>query len=447
MNITQEKIDDLNATLTVKIVEADYQEKVDSEVETFRKKATVPGFRPGKVPASVAKKMYGKSVKLDVINKLVSESIQKHIQDNNIELLGQPLPKEDEKELDFVAEKDFEFNYDMGLAPQFEVKLSADDKFDYKKIKIDDTIVDKYVTDIAKRYGKLSASDVVGAEDIIKGDFVELNEAGEIAEGGILKLDATIAAETITDEEAKKAVVGLKAEENVDIEINKLISNPASIATTFDLEQDAAANLTSKFRFTVKNISKMEPAEVNQELFDKVYGEGNITSEEEFRTKIKDESLNMFANDSDKKLYNDIVDSLMEKTNVSLPDSFLKRWIVAASEKPTTLEEVEKEYDNYAKGMKWQLIENKIIKDNNIEVKSEDLIDFTKKMITEQYKQYSPEPISEEQLNQTAQSVLSNQEEAKKIHTQLFGNKVMDLFKATFTLEDKEIPMEEFFKA
>jgi trigger factor len=448
MNITQENIDDLNAILTVKIVQADYQAKIDTELNTYRKKATIPGFRPGKVPTGVIKKMYGKSALLDSINKLLSESLQKHIEDNKIELLGQPLPlpKANNKNVDWDNQTEFEFTYEMGLAPQFDVKLQPNTKFDYKKIKIDAELVDKYVTDIAKRYGKLSYADTVGTDDIIKCDLVELNDANEIAEGGILKLDATLAIETIKDEAAKASILGLKESSSVNVDIKKMLSNENTIAAVLGITKEEAEKLTATFKLTIKNISHLVPCDVNQELFDKVYGEGNVKSEEEFRSKIKDESLNMFKNDSDRLLYNDIVDHLMTTTNISLPDAFLKRWIVQASEKPTSIEEVETEYDNYAKGMKWQLIENKIIRENNIEVKSEDIIDFTKQMITEQFKQYSPEPISEEQLNQTAQSVLRNREEANKIHTQLLGNKVMELFKTTFSITDKEIPMEEFFK-
>jgi trigger factor len=204
--------------------------------------------------------------------------------------------------------------------------------------------------------------------------------------------------------------------------------------------------LTSKIQFTVKNISRLAGSEINQDLFNKVYGEGNISSEEEFRAKIKDELSSMFANDSERKFYNDVVEHLMNKINFNLPNEFLKRWIIAANEKPVTPEQVESEFEGYSKGLKWSLIENKIIKDNNIQVSNEDVIEYTKVMILDQFAKYSPTPMGEEELNKTVQSVLSNKEEAKKIYEKLYGEKVMDLFKTKFTLENKEFSYDDFFK-
>ncbi len=446
MDITQEKVDDLNAILKVKVVSEDYQQKVDDAIKNHRKKANIPGFRPGKVPTGVIKKMYGKSILVDSINNLLSESLQKYLTDNKVELLGQPLPKDTGDDIDWDNQNEFEFSYEMGLAPKFEVKLSSKDKFDYQKIKIDDELVDKYVTDIAKRYGKMSIVEVTEESALIKCDFVELDDAGEIKEGGILKTDATVSPEVIKNEEFKKALIGLKLDNSITVDAPSISENPTDLGATLGINKAVAEKLTSKFKVTVKSISKLEPADINQDLFDKVYGEGNVKSEEEFRAKVKEESANMFENDSDKKLYNDIVDHIMETIKFDLPDQFLKRWIVAANDKPITAEEVEKDYENYSKGMKWQLIENKIIADNKIEVKAEELIAFSKEMIANQFKQYSPEPLSDEQLTEYAQKTLSNQEEAQRIHTQLLGNKMMELFKSTYILEDKEVPFEEFFK-
>ena len=248
-------------------------------------------------------------------------------------------------------------------------------------------------------------------------------------------------------EETKKTFIGLKKDDKVVVEANKLTANAVDLAAMLGIEKAAAETITSKLQFTVKAISRLKESELNQELFDKIYGEGVVNSQEEFRTKIKEELASMFVNDSERKFYNDVVEFLMNKINFELPHEFLKRWIVAVNEKPVTIEQVQSEYDGYSKGLKWQLIENKIIKDNNIKVSNEELVEHTKKLILEQFGKMKQTPISDDELNQTAQRVLANQEEAKKLHEKLYGQKVMTLFKTKFTIENKEFAYDDFFKA
>jgi len=447
MNVTQENIDGLNAVLKVKVVSEDYQPKVESALKTYQKKANIPGFRPGKVPASLIKKMHGKAILIESINKLLQDTVSNYLKDNNIDLLGQPLPKNTDNTVDWENQKEFEFSYEMGLAPKFELNLSAKDKFIYQTVKIDDELINKYVTDIAKRYGKVENVEVAEEGDLLNGDFVELDANGAILDGGIFKAASPLFPSRIKDEATKKALVGLKKEDKLVIEAQKLSDNAAELAAILGItNEQAEAALTSKFQFTVKNITRNLPADSNQELFDKVYGPGVVNNEEEFRAKIKEELAGMFVNDSDRKLYNNIVDHLMENVKFDLPTEFLKRWIVAANEKPVTVEQVEAEFENYSKGIKWQLIENRIIKDNNLQVTNEEMVDYTKNLLRKQLGQYNPVAISDDDLNQTAQRVLSNRDEAQRIYTQLLGEKVMNLFKTTFTLEPKEIPFDDFFK-
>lgn len=446
MNITQENIDELNAVLRVKVVAEDYLPKVESALKEHQKKASIPGFRPGKVPTGMIKKMYGKSILVEAINKLLNDSLYNYLNENKIEVLGNPLPKVDSGiHIDWDNQKEFEFLYEMGLAPKFNVELSAKDKFIYKTVKVDDDLVNKYISDISKRYGKVENVDISGESDLLNGDFVELDANGEIVPGGIFKT-SSLFLDRIKDEATKKALTGLKKEDKVILDAQKLADNAADIATMLGIEKAAAEKLTSKIQFTVKNISRLAGSEINQDLFNKIYGEGTVTSEEEFKSKIKEELASMFINDSERKFYNEVVEYLMNKINFNLPTEFLKRWIVAVNEKPVTPEQVETEFDEYSKGLKWSLIENKIIKDNSIQVTNEEVIDSTKQMILEQFGKYNPIPMEEEELNKTAQRVLSNKEEAKKIYEKLYGEKVMTLFKTKFTLENKEIAYDDFFK-
>lgn len=446
MDITQENIDELNAVLRVKVVAEDYLPKVESALKEHQKKASIPGFRPGKVPTGMIKKMYGKSILVEAINKLLNDSLYTYLNENKIEVLGNPLPKMDSGiQIDWDNQKEFEFLYEMGLAPKFNVELSAKDKFTYKTVKIDEELINKYITDISKRYGKVENVDVSGEGDMLNGDFVELDANNEILPGGIFKT-SSVFLDRVKDESTKKSLIGLKKDDKVILDAQKLSDNPVDIATMLGIEKEAVEKLTSKVQFTVKSISRLAGSDINQELFDKIYGEGTITSEEEFKTRIKEELSAMFVNDSERKFYNEVVEYLMNKINFDLPTEFLKRWIVAANEKPVTPEQVESEFEGYSKGVKWSLIENKIIKDNNIQVTNDEVIESTQKMILEQFGKYDPTPMDAEALNSTTQRVLSNKEEAKKIYEKIYGDKVMALFKSKFTLENKELSYEDFFK-
>ena len=444
MNITQENIDELNAVLKVKVVATDYLPKVENALKEHQKKASVPGFRPGKVPTGMIKKMYGKSILVDEINKLLNDSLYKYLHENKIEVLGNPLPKADST-IDWDNQQEFEFLYDMGLAPKFDVELSSKDKFIYKTVKVDEELVDKYITDIAKRYGKVEQVDVSTQADLLNGDFVELDAAGEILPGGVFKT-GSLFLERIKDEQVKKQLTGLKKDDKVVLDAQKLTTNASELATLLGIDKTAAANFTSQVQFTVKSVNHLVPAEINQDFFNKIYGEGVVSSEAEFRAKVRQELGTVFINDSERKFYNEVVEHLMNKIDIALPKDFLKSWIIAVNEKPVTPQQVDAEFDDYAKGLKWQLIENKIIKENNIQVTKEEIIDHTKELIKEQFGKFNPEVMEEEELNQTAQRVLANEEEAKKLYEKLYGQKVLNLFKSKFTIENKELPHDEFFQ-
>lgn len=444
MNITQENIDELNAVLKVKVVAEDYLPKVETALKDYQKRASVPGFRPGKVPSGMIKKMYGKSILVDEINKLLNDSLYKYLQENKIEVLGNPLPKPDSK-IDWDNQTDFEFLYEMGLAPKFNVELSNKDKFTYKTVKIDEELVNKYITDVAKRYGKVEQVEVSGAGDLLTGDFVELDAAGEIVAGGVFKT-GNLFLERLKDEGVKTQLTGLKKDDKVILEAQKLAESPAELANLLGIDKDAAEKFSAKLQFTVKNISHLAPADINQEFFNKIYGEGTVNSEEEFRAKVRQELAGIFVNDSERKFYNEVVEHLMNKISFDLPKDFLKRWIIAVNEKPVTAEQVEAEFDGYAKGLKWQLIENKIIKDNNIQVTKDEILAHTKELIIEQFGKFNPVPMEDEELEQTAQRVLANEEEAKKLYEKLYGQKILNLFKSKFSLENKEVSHDEFFK-
>ncbi|MEO6883207.1 MAG: trigger factor [Bacteroidia bacterium] len=447
MDFTKQEVDQLNAVIKVKVTPADYETKVDAALKTYQKKANMPGFRPGKVPSGMIKKMYGKSLLVDEINKLLQENLYKYITENNIEALGNPLPKHDaEKQIDWDNQKDFEFTYEIGLAPKFNVELSAKEKFNKYIVRIDDELINKYASDIYKRYGKVATAEVSEADDILFGDFVELDAAGNIVPGGIFK-SSSLAVERIKNEGLKKQIIGLKKGDKVIVESSKLSENMTDLAAMLGIDKEKAAQLKCNFQYTVTNISRLAPAEKNQELFDKVYGKDVVKTEEEFNAKIKEELTGMFSNDSEKRLKRDIVEALMKKIAISLPDEFLKRWLMEVNEKPLTYEQISAEYVGYAEMLKWQLIENKILKDHQIKVDNDEATAYVKELVKVHYLRAGQANIDENEIEKTAQRVLANEEEAKKVYNDLYEKKTMKLYTSTFTIEEKEVSYEEFSKS
>ena len=442
MNITKENIDTLNAVIKVKLGPEDYQSKVDAVLKDYRKKVQMPGFRQGMVPAGMVKKMHGKAVLAEELNKILNDSLYKYIQENNIEMLGNPLPSKDDK-LDFDSQQEFEFSYELGIAPQFNVEISAKDKFIYEVIKVDEKLIDKYVNDIAKRYGKIIHPEVSEKEDLMNGDFVELDAAGAILAGGIFKT-VSVFTEKITHENLAKAFIGLKKDDKVVLKAADLTKDAEYVAGLIQAKADKVSS--TDFQFNLKEISRLTASEMNQEFFDKVYGEGNVKSTEEFRAKIKEELDHMFIADSEKKFKNAVVKGLMDKTNLTLPDAFLKKWLLATNDKPVSLEQLSTEYPFYADQLKWQLIENKILKEKQVKVTNEEVVEHVKGLLKAQFAKYGRGDVDDKELTDTANKVLQKEEEAKRIYDQLYDQKLMEIFKTTFTIERKEVSHEDFFK-
>lgn len=444
MDIIKENIDELNAVVKVKVGPADYAAKVEQALKTYQKRASMPGFRPGKVPPSLVKKMYGKSILAEEMNRLLSDSLYKFIQDNKLDVLGNPLPKEENNNVDFDNQNEFEFQFDMALAPQFSLDLDSNMKFNEYNVRIEDKLIDGYVSDMTRRYGKIAPAETAADGDLIYGDFVELDAKGEIVPGGIFKSSTMFLDNPVKEEH--KMLIGAKADDKFDLEPKQIAENAKDLAGKLGIEIQKAEGLTNKFRFNVKSINRLLPAELNQELFDKIYGAGVVTTPEEFRAKISDELRGMFVRDAEQRLRNDITAELLSKTNLSLPDAFLKRWLVAANEKPVTMEQVESEYPMYARQLRWQLIENKLIRDNNITVTPEEATEHVKNILRANFAKYgqNPDQMNEEEMNATAKRVLEKEEEAKKIFEELYAQKLMMLYRMKCAITPKEVSYEEF---
>ena len=444
MNISKENIDSLNAILRVNILASDYQVRVDTVLSDYRKTADMPGFRMGKVPMGVVKKKYGLSVKVEEINKLLSESISKFIANEKLDILGNPLPK-DLVQLDWSQQEDFDFEYELGLAPEFDLHISKKYKLDYFNVIANKAMVDRYADDIAKRYGKMSSPDKVEATDLVYGNFKELAEDGSEKDNGISN-QASVSLEFITNNKKKAEFMGAQKGTVIILEPKKDFNNDTDAAAMINVDKEVYANLTSCFNFTIDNISRMVAAELNVELFDKIYGEGVIKNEKEFRIKVTEEVEKMFVADSDRKFQNDAVDFLIQKTSFDLPEAFLKRWMQSVSEKPVTIEEIEKDFEGYKKSLKWQIIENKIATENKISVSKEEALTETKNLIRDQMSQYGQLAPEEVMLDQYAQQVLANKDEEKNVYDRVFASKLTVFFKENFKMNLKDISYEDFVK-
>ena len=443
MNITKQDIDALNAEITISMTPADYEAKVNEGLKKVQRQANMPGFRPGKVPAGLIKKQYGTQIMVDEINKLLNDSIYKYIEENKIDILGNPLPK-DQTSVDFTKQADFEFVYQIGLSPDFKINLDSSNVFNHKTVKVDDELIEKYLKDIRRNYGKPASPEVSTEKDVVFVDINELDETGAIKAGGIFK-STSLSYERIKSEKAKAQLLGLKRDDKVVININDLYETAVDKSVSLGIEKDLAETSNCDLQLTVKNISRMEEAELNQELFDKIYGAGLIEGEEAFRAKIREELSLMFSADSDRFLRTEVENKLVEKLNLQLPDNFLKRWLAYANEKPATPEEIESDYPNYAKAMQWRLIENKIIKDNSLQVNAEEAQEEAKTFVRSEYGRYGQTP-TEEDLVKISKDILAREKDAQKIFENLYSKKVLALIREKCTLQTTEVSYDDFFK-
>jgi trigger factor len=445
MKIKQSKPKKMIATLTVEVSESDYIEKVIEVLKKYRRDAVVPGFRKGKTPMSIIEKQYKKSIIADEVNKILQDNLYSHITDNKIRVLGSPLPISD-TDIDWENNIDFVFEYEIGLAPDFEVNITTKDKLTYYNIKADNKLVDGYCNDIAKRYGKMSNPSISIDGDLVYCSINQLDVNGTLMDNGISN-DATVSMDVIKDKKHKEKFIGLKSGDKLVLDVMKVFTNHSDLAAMLKINHDQLHNLSSdSFEFTVQRINRLAPAEFDKNLFDKVYGEGVVKELKEFKQKITDEAEQSFVVESDRMLKNDVVLYLVEKIKLDLPDEFLKKWLVKTSDKPLTIEQVETDYPQYAKSLKWQLIENKILEKNKIKVNNEDLLDFTNSLVRKQMQQYGQSSTDDKQIIDISENILKNEEERKKISNQLFDEKTLSIYKESFKLNQKSISYDDFVK-
>ncbi len=447
MNISKENLDELNSIIKIQIEPEDYHNKVEDVLKDYRKKAKFDGFRPGKVPYGMVKKMYGTSALLDQVNQLLSENLTKYLSDNELRILGEPLPNENSPTIDWENQTSFEFDFDIAMAPEIMLNLSKKDKVKKYIIEADDKIIDEQIENFCQRFGSYEPSEKARENDLIKGDFIQLDEKGEPLAEGLRAEDALVSISTIVDEEIKKQFIGVKINEDLVFDPSLAFPNMADRAAMLKINKDKLADITGQFKYSISEVSQFKPAAIDQDLFDKTFGEGAIASLDEFRERIKTDIEVQFSQEGFYKLHMDLRDKLLEKADFELPDDFLKRWMLATTKDETlTMEKIEEEYPAFKKDLRWQLIKEKFIEEQSIKAEPDEIKANAVLDARNRFQQYGMYDVPEDQLVGLAESLLSNKDEERKIIEHIQENKVITFVKELVKLDDNKVSLEEFKK-
>lgn len=436
MNITRENLDALNAVVKVDIAKEDYSDKVEKILTDYRKTANIPGFRKGHVPMGMVKKQYGKAVLVDEVNKLLQDALNKYLTEEKLDVLGQPLPKPQD-DINWDADG-FSFEFELGLAPEFDVKLKGKKAITHYNIIADDKMIDEQIERIQKQYGKLVSQDTVGKDSEVTG--VYKNEEKEIDNTVTLTLDK------FKGKATEKQFIGAKVGDVISLKTKGLYEDDHDLMHALKVPHDEAHGLDIEVTFTITEINKRELADLDQELFDKLFPSKEVTSVTELKAKIKEDAEKQFKQQSDQKLLNDVTEYLVDSTKFDLPAEFLTKWMQTAGEKEMDAEQAKDEYEKSEKSLRYQLIEGKLIEENNIQVTIEDIKGHAKEMIKVQMAQFGQMNPSDEELEGIAARVLGNQEEARRISEQLISQKLIELYKEKANLKVKELSYEKFVK-
>ncbi len=446
MNVLQENLSNVSAIVKVEIVKADYAEKVEKALRTYRQKANIPGFRKGMAPMGMIKKMVGKSILADEINNIVSENLYNYIKENNLNVLGEPLPSEQHEEIDFDKQEDFTFSFDVAIAPEISISLTKKDKVPYYNIAIDNDMVAKQKEAFCNRFGTQEPVETASDKDIVKGVFVELDENNLPKEGGV-NVESLLTPAYLKDDAEKAKFIGVKVGD-------KVIFNPAiaaggndtELASMLHIDKAQAAEMKSNFEVTISSILGFKPAEMGQELYNQTFGEGVVNNEEEFVTKIRETLAAQMKPESDYKFALDARAALEKKVGeIELPDAMLKRWLVVSGEN-RTMESVEEEYPKMVPDLKWQLIKEALVKKYEVKVEDADLLEVAKKATRSQFAQYGMMNVPEDLLEKYASDMLKDKKMISNMVDRAVEDKIVAAIKEHVTLNEKEVSVEDFYK-
>ena len=434
MNVTKNQIDDLNIELTIAISAEDYAEKEKKRLSAYRKNADFKGFRKGMVPASIVKKLYGDQALYEAINSVIGEQLDKFIKDNNLNILGEPLPSESQKENEWKSGNDFEFKFDLGLSPAIDIELGKDDKLTRHKIEVSPKAVADTKAEMLRQYGSLQEGEAAGEEDYVIADFRQGDKASEGAYVAVSKVEG----------DAKAKFVGAKSGDTFDVNVNEAFVNETDRSSMLKVSKDELAALDPVWNVTVVNVKTFVPAEENQETYDKIFGEGVVKTAEEFEAKVTERIQNSYNQESDYKLSQDIQAYLVKKADVKLPEVFLKRWLYENNKEKFTMEQVEKDFDAFLKDFRWQLVRESLMKKFDLKIDDKDMLDAAKGFAAYQYAMYGMPNVPEQLLSEAAVELLKDERRHRNLVESVESEKVISAVKEVITISNRKITEEKF---
>ena len=450
MNITQKSTGELTLQLSLQVVESDYLEEVNKSLNQYRKQANIPGFRPGKVPMGMIKKMYAESVTADIVSKLIGDELDKYLAEQKLSILGQPMPdNENQKPIDFKNEKDYDFFYNIGLKPEIDFEIDKSIGVDIYNIMSDEEDVEKYLTDIRTKLGSQTNPEVVSEGDVVMGSIKELDEEGNIKEDGIVNEKTSLSVDFIKLKTIKSKFVGKKVGAEIKFNPKKAFKNNAEVGSLLGIGTEKAKDVSSDFVFKIAEVSHIELAEMNEEFFAKVYEGAVIKTEEELREKVAIDIERTFKAESERKFFNDMIEAIIKKTDLNLPDEFLKSWIIESNkreeeDKIISPEELEAQYDSYRDSLRWQLLEEYLVVNNDLIVKEQELRDHIQEILGLQA--FGGEEMGDNQaiLDQVTESVMQNKDEVKKVSDQILEKKLTNFFKEKASPSEVNMKYDDF---
>lgn len=437
MNITLEKQNPTNARLHVQLAETDYAPKVEDQIKEYSKKAQIKGFRPGKVPAGLIRKMYGKSLLVDAINQLLNESVNNYIKENKIKILGEPLPERTEKNIDWDSQKEFDFTFELGLLPDFNLNLSETASVEGYKVEVDEATIEEAYEHMQRQFGKTTNPEVSEENDYLYGELKQVD--GDFSTNTLLPINKV--------QKNKEAFTGKKKGDVISFDLQEVFNNDASaIAHVTGAGKDKAADLKGTFEFHIENINRTEPAPMDQEFFDKIFGKDAVSTREQFDEKVKETIAENYKQEAEKVLNHQIVDKLVNETQIEIPRDFLKKWLLAANEGKLTQEQIDQNIENYEKELKWSMIRNKVVEENDLKVTNEEVMNRTKAKMLAQFNLPEISGEMEESMNQFADNYLrqDNGKNYMNEYEAILAEKVIDRLKERMTVVEKSVSAEEF---
>ena len=434
MNIVQNKVDDLNLELTLDITKDDYSDRRKKRLNAQKRTAEIKGFRKGMVPMSLIERIYGQSALVDAVNDVISESLNNFIKENNLKVVGEPLPSEDQPKTEWENGNDFTFKFDVATAPEVNFSLSKDDSLPYYEIEVSDEARKEMKENLLKQYGSLEDGDAAKAEDFIIVDF----------EQGETRVEGTYVALRSVSDAVRPSFIGLKKDDSIDVNVNEAFTDETDRAAMLKVKKEELASLDPVFKMTVRNVKTFVPAPMSQETYDKVFGPGTVTDEAGFDAKIDERLKYEYSQESEFRFSKDMKAWLLKKADIALPEKFLKRWVFVANDGKFTMEQIEKDFDMFLEDYRWHMVKAYLMDKYSVKVEHGDLLASAKSFAAYQFAMYGINNVPEEQLESYAQTILSKEEEGRRVLEQVEDQKTVAAVREVITVKTEKISVEKF---